>query len=759
MTATTVGREPVQLVEIRQPLCGNTFGTAPCTATGTGATKCYNTRATCQDAANYRHHPAGHLTYDRGYDEADTLTATDFARTADFLFALKARIPSGGAGVLWHLGDATTGAYLGITSGGNIVFRAGDGGTGTPTNCAKLDTSASAILGKTVVLFGAIDVSANSVTLWSWDETLREVSEIGTATAAGSFATWAGAVDGAVGTNGGTVPTGENGDDFSGDVLHFHAYDSTAAPDMTASFVLPLYFSRGHIADRVPGVPYIIPSLESVSTAPTRINLSSANRDAKGLGNRALASIRFADHPHTDRRVDPYVDGRGFDPMTRGTFWSKWMVRNLYRNNMLLRVYEGYAGQTLSQMTERRFFLTGTRGPDDGGGVTIEAKDILAKLEERKAQAPEASPGELYADITDSQTSIEVANAVTTDYPASGTLRIDDELMTYSSVATSTFGITFTITARGTDNTTAATHDAETKVQECLRFTDQPVANVARTLLRDWGEIDEAWLDFANWEAEAENYLQAYRLTTVITEPTEVAELVSEIQEQVGFYLWWDERAALVKFRAIRGVDTEPELLTAESNIMRGMSIEELPRQRVSQVWLYYGIRDYTGSIEEPGNYDRASLIATTEAESAEQYGEPSIRKIYSRWLHTAALADTTASKIATRYEDSPRQASFTMDAKDRGYWVGDTLRISHPLDVDEYGERRTRYWTIISAEEVQPGEVVRYVAEDTTLYSNIYYILPSGAADYSAPADFGAAFIGDADGLLSDGTTCARIA
>ena len=53
MSETTAGREPTQIVEIKQPICSRAFGTSPCTASGTGDTKCYNTRATCQDAANF----------------------------------------------------------------------------------------------------------------------------------------------------------------------------------------------------------------------------------------------------------------------------------------------------------------------------------------------------------------------------------------------------------------------------------------------------------------------------------------------------------------------------------------------------------------------------------------------------------------------------------------------------------------------------------------------------------------------------------
>ena len=49
------GDETVVFLEIDQPLCSLTYGSAPCAAVlgTTGAAKCYNSRATCQDVANY----------------------------------------------------------------------------------------------------------------------------------------------------------------------------------------------------------------------------------------------------------------------------------------------------------------------------------------------------------------------------------------------------------------------------------------------------------------------------------------------------------------------------------------------------------------------------------------------------------------------------------------------------------------------------------------------------------------------------------
>lgn len=363
MTETTPGREIVQIVEIVQPFCQHTFGVAPCTAAGTNDTKCYNTRATCQDAANFS--------------------------------------------------------------------------LGTP---------------------------------------------------------------------------------------------------------LSLFFSRGNVADRgVSGAPYIIPSLVSVSTAPTQINIAVSDRDSQGLGQRALCTIVFQDHPHTDRRVDPYVDGRSWDPMSpdRGSFWSRWLVRNKYRQNIQIKVYEGYDGQTLAQMKMRRYFLSEVSQIGANGRVTIRGKDILARIEERKAQAPTASPGLLFTAINNTQTSFDVANAVAADYPATGTLRINDEIMTYTGRAMSGGNLQFTGVTRGTDNSTADDHDVDDGVQECLRYTTEPVNDLLEDLLTTWGSIDASWLDTANWATEVGSYLSFYDLTALITEPQSVAKLVSEIQEQALCFLWW----------------------------------------------------------------------------------------------------------------------------------------------------------------------------------------------------------------------------
>lgn len=512
---------------------------------------------------------------------------------------------------------------------------------------------------------------------------------------------------------------------------------------------------------KVEGIPQLIPSLLSVSTAPTQINLATANRDSQGLGNRALCKITFKDHPHTDFRVDPYVDGRSWNPLDRGTFWGKWTIRNKYRQNIIIRIYEGYVGEALVDMTKRTYFLQSVKGPGGSDRVTIEGKDILARIEERKAQAPAASPGQLYADLNDTDTSFEVALATEDDYAASGTLMIDEELMTYTSRANSTNGVTFSGITRGTDGTVADEHSAEESVQQCVRYTQANVDDVITDLLVNYGGIDSGFIDTTSFTEETQSFLGFYLLDTIITEPTAVSTLVSQIQEQVSAYIWWDERETKIKMKAIRGILDPAPTITDDANILEGsFSLSEKPKERTSQVWIWYGRDDYTKGIKEPLSYANLYVEANLESESEELYGEPSIRKIYANWLRTAALSNTTASKIITRYVDIPSVCTFRMDAKDRQYWVGDDVNISHYLDVDEFGARRVRQWTITSAEEVVPGEVVQYTAEDTTLYGRMYFIMADGSADYPGYglAPWKNCYIGNADGLLSDGQRAGTI-
>lgn len=771
-TGDISGREPVQIAEIIQPRCANTYGVSPCTAVGTAAGRCFNTRATCQDVPNFRSQPESLLSTNFVLSRGDTGSFSFATVSADFFMAIDVRFLSNPDGVIFSAGDSNAGFYVGFSLSGQLVIRTGNGGSPSvpSTRRARIAVDARPFTNKTFTLFVGIDTFNASISAWQYDAFRRDIQLIGTATAPSGFPqqppafleAWSSTNPYAVGRVGSFSVAGESTANFNGNIFQVRAYSNTRAPDLNGPFSIPLRFSRGNVVDsNIPDAPHVIPSLNSVSTTPTKINLSGTNPDSTGLGNRALVRLSFQDHPHTDRVVDPYVLGRGYDPLERGSFWSKWFVRNRFRYNLPIIIYEGYAGQNLSDMVTRSYLMTSTSGPTENGSVTIEGKDVLTQVEDRKSQYPAASPGELNANIGSGTSQINMVGASVADYPAPGTVRINDEIIRYTGVSAQSGNVTrLTGLTRGSDNTSATSHDREDKVQLCVRYTNNRVEDIVNDLLRNGAGIAPQFFNIAQARSERDRFLAAYILSAVISEPTSVATLLSELQEQVGFYIWWDERESLINFRAIRGFDANVPLITDSANFIEdSFSIRDMPRNRISQVWFNYALRNPASPLNETASYRQVLIQADLPSETVDQYGEPSIRQIFSRWINSTALALGTASRIVVRYSTIPRQCRFRMDAKDREFWVGDSVAISHFLEVNEFGERVANIWTILSAEEVVPGETVEYLAEDTTLYGQVNGILPTGSPNYNPNAvDFTGAYIGDNNGLLSDGRSSARI-
>ena len=127
----------------------------------------------------------------------------------------------------------------------------------------------------------------------------------------------------------------------------------------------------------------VIPSLKSVTTVPTRINIGAADLQASPLGQRARITAEFRDHPYHDRLVDPYAAERDYDAAARGTFWSKWLARNPYHQGRSLRVRDGYVGQSLAEMRVRHYVIERIDGPTRGV-VKVIAKDPLKLLDDNR---------------------------------------------------------------------------------------------------------------------------------------------------------------------------------------------------------------------------------------------------------------------------------------------------------------------------------------------------------------------------------------
>jgi len=459
---------------------------------------------------------------------------------------------------------------------------------------------------------------------------------------------------------------------------------------------------------------FCVPSLQSVSTSPTQINVVGGSKSKGPLGVRAELSVSFKDHPYSDVLVDKYRTERGYIATDRGSYWSKWLARNPYYTGYIIRVYDGYVGQALADMGKRTYLIDTFSGPDSNQNVTIKAKDVLKLADNDKAQAPIASTGELIVDYSDtaSMDPMRITGGIASEYPAPGKVRINKELFSYTGVSTiSETEINITGVTRSINGTDPESHDEGDRVQLCLEYTNIRPDDLTNDLLTTYGAVPSGFIPLSDWSAEASVWLEQFRLSALITEPTGVTDLLGEITEQALFYIWWDERDEQIKLRALRpaaGDFVKP--IDNFKNILAGtFELKEKPKERISQVWVFFGQRNPVEKLDDEQNYRRVRVRLDGDAESDLQYGERRIRKIYSRWIQTDAVAIQTTVRLLSRFRDTPEYIAFALDAKDRSMWTGDLADVTVDSVVDVTGAPRILRWQVISAEETVSGEVTEY--------------------------------------------------
>jgi hypothetical protein len=497
-----------------------------------------------------------------------------------------------------------------------------------------------------------------------------------------------------------------------------------------------------------------IPSVTSTSASPTELNVGDVDTSSGPLGKRAQATITFQDHPTSDAKIDPYVSTRSLNPFTHGTFWSKLQARWQYSKGRPIRILDGYIGQDPSAMVRREYLIDSIDGPDSSGRVTIRAVDPLRILDDKTSQAPKQSRGELAAAITAVATSLTVAGAVLADYPASGTLRIGSELMTYTGRTESGGILTFTGLIRGTDGTTAAAHEIESRVQTCIRYTDVNAWEVARSIIQTYAPAAYAYIDNTQWSAEAAQWLDGFIVSSVISEATGVNQLLAELCRDAQFFIWWDERTQKILLRAVRPPTETPVQWNEDANILAGsQSIRTRPEERISQIWYYYQPRDLSKKVDDDANYRKVRIRVDGDAESVREYDEVAVTKIFSRWVRTDAIVTAITTRLLNRYRDSPYYLTISVDAKDRGIWTADVVDVTSRLITNTEGLPLSTRYQVISAQETSPGSVVKYVLQNYNFESRYGFWMAADAPTFADATDEEKANGGwwaDADGKIS---------
>lgn len=427
----------------------------------------------------------------------------------------------------------------------------------------------------------------------------------------------------------------------------------------------------------------------------------SAIDPGKSLGRRASLKITMQDAPHHDRGIDPYVTERTYAPAEQGTFWGKFLARVPYYRGRTLRWLSGYLADDGSydaaNFQTRYFVIERIDGPDADGRVSIVAKDPLKLADDERAQAPAASTGTLDAGISDSDTTLTLSDG--SGYPDAGKIRIGSEVISYTKIG-SPGGEDLNIT-RAQNNTTAAAHSAGDQVQLCLDYSSQSIDVIVSDLLQTYAGVPASYIPTADWAQEVSDYLPRL-YTALITEPTGVKQLLSELTEQVPHYVWWDERDQEIKLRALKSPSPTTVYNDDEHFLADSITQDDDQERRISRVVTYVGQIDPTKSLDDVTNWATVRVSVDLDTEGADKYGQVASKKIFARWITTAntAAADEMNAELLARYAEAPRLLDFELDPKDAGLWTGDVFQAATRFMQDATGAAETRYFQVLSVKE-----------------------------------------------------------
>lgn len=438
------------------------------------------------------------------------------------------------------------------------------------------------------------------------------------------------------------------------------------------------------------------PNIKSIGIRPAKLELGES------IGVRASIDIQFMDsrYPDTGPEGDYYLADRDYDPYTQGTYWGKFRARYPFTKSSNIRLIRGEIGQSIAQMETRHFIIEKMAGPTSSGAFTINCKDALKLASGKKSQAPVLSQGSLLEAITAVSTSFKV-DPPDIDYPIGSKVNIGGEevclITSKSGAGTAPDPFVYGIT-RAQFNTQADEKDIGDRVQLCLEYFQQPVNLILEDLLETYANVPGSYIPSNDWQNESDTYIQR-TYTTLITEPTDVTKLINELLQQTASTLWWDDVARLIRFRVLRAVDSDAALYDDNQIVQGSFSSRDQPDKRVSQVWTYYGQINPTEKLDETKNYS-ASLL-TVSPESEENYGEPAIKTIFSRWITGVGknAAERLNDLILSRYTTPPRMLSFSLQ------------RNPLLLDPELAGGYNVSSWTLqddTGATTVLPSQVVQ---------------------------------------------------
>jgi hypothetical protein len=114
-----------------------------------------------------------------------------------------------------------------------------------------------------------------------------------------------------------------------------------------------------------------------------------------------------------------------------------------------------------------------------------------------------------------------------------------------------------------------------------------------------------------------------------------------------------------IRLQVLRAIATTTAEITEDKFLRGSLRTQDQPNKRISEVLVYYGIRQPLKPIDEDDNY-RSSLL-TPDLEAAEEYNGIVNKTIKSRWIPFGGqqVAERLSNILLGRFRDPPRKIQF----------------------------------------------------------------------------------------------------
>jgi len=426
--------------------------------------------------------------------------------------------------------------------------------------------------------------------------------------------------------------------------------------------------------DGLPDIPGIFPCLTDVSSRPGELNLSGIDPKSTALGIRARVTIKLQDFADNDTWFDKYqservsgaalASGIGYQPLDRGHALSRLFARNPYYMGLATRVRRGYVGDVIAAMPTEHYVMAELSGPNAAGVVQITSKDILDLADNEKAVCPSASLGKLSAALGtgDATLTLTPAGIGASDYASSGLARIGREIVSFTRS-----GDVMTI-SRAREGTDASTHAIGDVVQECLVLDGLTINQAAEVVLKYKTTGFNAFIPSSDWQDENDTWYSGLVIgRVIISKPTGKKTLIGELC-QLGVMIWWDPVDQEIKYKVNAPLlpgETYYPINDSDAIIEGTPDIDRAEDQRISALWFYHAVRDWTDDTISSKNFNKL----TVAVESENLYGQDAYKEIFTRWFGRSGddvSISIIAERLRARYSKPPNIVSGTLDVKDR---------------------------------------------------------------------------------------------